>query len=300
MSEGSVVVEGYDADVSDDTSEVSSEGASEAGQTTATAPVATDDTNKGAQVPGDQTDSKAGKPVLTDKGTKLDSNPQSAVHQELANARRVAKQAKEILGNPVLLREYMQKAGWEQGKTDPAEAPLPFSVEKLQEAKDIADALNKLASENSTLKDSYGKELKDLQTALVGLASERRVERVASFLESDTSTIREKYPELNPKSPEYNPELEGDIAALYHELDFDPQTGGYKGQYSLAKVTERVMSAASKASAKASQKAQTTIQDKARGKTVTSDKGSDGSVDESKQSPEATIASRISKFMATK
>src|SRR5690606_18792007 len=52
-----------------------------------------------------------GQPKLTEKGTKLDPNPLSAAHQELANERRKLAQYQQVLSNPEMLKRYAAQMG---------------------------------------------------------------------------------------------------------------------------------------------------------------------------------------------
>src|SRR5258706_5905157 len=63
------------------------------------------DQSEGTQSEGTQGDTGEQGEQTTDKGTKLDPNPQSAVHQKLANAERLIGDFKKVLGSPELLRK---------------------------------------------------------------------------------------------------------------------------------------------------------------------------------------------------
>ena len=88
-----------------------------------------------------------GNPIVkTEKGTILDPNPQSAIHQQLANERRIRENYEKVLGNPELLRKYAKEAGisLEEAKAEIKEETKRFSPERFTKAQDIADALNEI------------------------------------------------------------------------------------------------------------------------------------------------------------
>lgn len=230
------------------------------------------------------------KPVLTDKGTKLDPNPESAIHQQLANERRLRSDYEKVLTNPELLRKFAQEAGYSLTEAKEALKEEVFSAEKLQTNEDVAKALNEIKQEALSVK----KENERLRSELEGITSSRRVEIVANNISSDIATVREEFPELNPKSAEYDPELEKEIGELYNELDFDPRTNAYKGNYSLAKLARKIMSAAGKARKKGSEQAQMDVKVKQTSKVVTSAKPVEDSGESSKD-PATVIAQRIAK-----
>jgi hypothetical protein len=102
-------------------------------------------------------------------------------------------------------------------------------------------------------------------------------------------------PELNPKSPDFIPGLEEDIAEQYQSLDFDEATGTYRGTHSIKAIGDRLISVARKARQKGSLDAQTIVKKKSEGAvrtspTVTEDTGAD------KIAPGDSIAAGISKM----
>jgi hypothetical protein len=231
---------------------------------------------------------------FTEKGTKLDPNPLSQAHQLLANERRVRQQYEQVLNSPELLKKYAQQYGMTltEAKAEIKEEAKSFTPDRFKTAQDVAEALNEVYGDVRTLKE----ENQRLQGELRGLSGSRQVERVANTMKQDIDTIREKYPELNPKSPEFNKDLEREIGSLYQEVDFDPEAGVFRGKVSLAKLTDQVMKAASKAREQGSQKAQTDVKVKQAGRVVTSSKSTSSEVGESKD-PSTAIAQRIAKAM---
>lgn len=234
---------------------------------------------------------------LTEKGTKLDPNPQSAVHQQLANANRRIQQMETVMGDPKMLADYARQSGLTvaEAKAEIAEEKKEeiqeFTPENLQTAGDVAKALNAMQASNQALAE----ENKQLRSGYEGITRSTQAQRVASTMERDITSVREKYPELDPKSQDYDKALETEIGELFSELDYDQQSGSYRGSVSLAKVTDRVMRAAGKAKKQGSKQAQTDVRVKKAGKVVTSSKGK-ASKSQSKD-PSTAIAEKIQKAL---
>lgn len=242
-----------------------------------------------------------GQPKLTEKGTKLDPNPLSAAHQELANERRKLAQYQQVLSNPEMLKRYAAQMGMTlaEAKADIKEEQkqLAYTADRFKTPEDLANALNEMDGKYSKTIEELRAENQRLKEGFTGFSQSRQVERVANNMQRDVVSVREKYPELDPKSPEYDPELEKEIADFYEELDLDPATGGYKGQFSLAKIADRVMRASGRAMKKGSQQAQTNVRVKQAGKVVTSSKSPSKEGKESND-PGTVIAQRIAKAMS--
>lgn len=233
----------------------------------------------------------------TEKGTKLDPNPQSAVHQQLANERRMRQDYETVLNNPELLKKFAKEAGYTLQEAKEAIEEEIYSGENIKTGDDVAKALNEMRSASKKELDQYKAEIQNLKQEVQRIQAGKQIERVAIQMTSDITAIRDKYPELNPKSPEYDKELEQELGLLYHELDaIDPSNprSAYRGQHSLLSLADRIMKAAGKARKKGSQDAQTNIQVKERGKIVTSSKAPSDKTSESSE-PGTAIAQRIAK-----
>lgn len=232
---------------------------------------------------------------LTDKGTKLDPNPQSAIHQELANAKREAEQYREFMSNPAQVKKYLADLEAELGEQ---------TGESKAEIKDRAEDENLVTDPNKieTPEDfkSYVNFLtKDLQKAKQDLLRERdsiryeaQEKAIGERLVSEIDSIQSKYSFLNPKSPDFDPILEKEIADQYEELDKDPRTGRYLGKVSVAAIAERAIRIRKLGEATGSKQAQTTVFDKRQGAVKTGGAGAVAS-DESKMSAAQIIASRM-------
>lgn len=233
----------------------------------------------------------------TEKGTKLDTNPQSAAYQQLANERRVRQQYEQVLNNPDMLKKYAKEMGLSlsEAKEDIQEKKIEFSADKFKTAEDVAQAFNEISSSFDARAKQYESTINELRQQLTGLSQGTRADRVLNTLSRDIEAVRGKYPELNPKSPTYDAGLEREIGEFYYSLDFDPQTNSYRGEHSFADITDRMMRAAGKARQKGSQDAQTQVKTKKAGKVVTSKKPTSREGSEPSD-PSSTIASRISKL----
>lgn len=230
---------------------------------------------------------------LTEKGTKLDPNPESAIHQQLANERKLRTDYETVLKSPELLKKFAREAGYSLTEAKEALEEEVYSQDNLQTGADVAKALNEIRSTSVKEAKTYREQIQKLEKELGDLKAGREIEQVTTTIKSDILAIQGKYPELNPKDPSYDKDLETEIAEMYNELDFDQQTGGYRGQYSIAKLTDRIMRAAGKAKKKGSQEAQTDIKVKERGKIVTSSKPSNEGAES--DDPGTAIAQRIAK-----
>jgi len=228
-------------------------------------------------------DQEQDKADVTEKGTKLDQNPLSRVNQELANERAKIKQYEEVLNNPTLLKNYVTQFENPETQKEKNEEP-EMRVEDIQTTED----LQKYQRQQDKKLDS---KFKELDTTISSVKSSQRDTVVASRIQSDITTIREQYPELNPKSPTYNKELDTSVGELYEMYDLDPQTKTFRGQVSIKDIAEKVMKAAGSSRKQGSEEAQTTIRDKRSGRAVSG--ASSTAPDESHMTPGQIIASRI-------
>lgn len=244
------------------------------------------------------------KTQLTEKGTKLDPNPQSAIHQQLANAKRQLQNYEKVLSSPDLLRRYAKESGMtlEEAKAEIKEEKSKYAPENFKSAQDLANAFNELQGnfgEFTKTISELREENRRLKEGLSGIEGSQRVARVANNMHTDVSTIREKFSVLNPKSPDYDPVLEKEIGSFYHKLDaVDPSdpTKGYKGDYSLADITETFMRIRGIGAKQGSQQAQTIVKTKQAGKVVTSGKASTKETT-NPSDPGTSIAQKIAKTL---
>lgn len=193
----------------------------------------------------------------TEKGTKLDPNPMSRVNQELANERRKIKDYEEILNNPKLLKAYVDQFDTKEDRVEPEEEML--SIEQVETTADLQKFLRQRDGQ-------VQKKLKELDSTISGFKESQKDEAIASNISSDITAIREIYPELNPKSDSYDPELDQAVGELFEMYDFDPKQQRFKGSVSLKKVAQTVMKAAGSSKKRGSQEAQTYVKDRRSGR----------------------------------
>lgn len=253
----------------------------------------------------------------TEKGTKLDPNPESAAHQLLANAKRDIEQRDKVLADPALLAKFIEnqygvkvdinkKDEPTETKTEVAEVKVPefkeYKAEDLENLDDVAGVINGMqknfVEQTKSLVDQIktrDAEIKQLSTAVNEILQNGRDQQIASSLEQARNSLQQE-PELNPKDPDFVEGLEEDIVAEFNRLDFDEKTGRYRGEHSLKEVGDRIISVARKATKKGSAKAQTIVKTKTPGKIKTSPKaGGEGKGSEN-MDPSSSIAAGISKL----
>lgn len=234
------------------------------------------------------------KQKLTDKGTKLDPDPQSAVHQQLANANARVKQMEQVLGNPELLKKFAEQNGMTltEAKAEIKEEKQEvkeFTPDSFKTAEDVAKGFNTI---NKTIKDLTDENSR-LREGQKGINRSRESERIVTNMRRDIATVQDKYPELNPKSPDFNKELEESIGELYNDLDFDPKTQTFRGKVSLTKIADKIMKATGLAKKQGSRKAQTDVKVKQAGKITSGKSKSSGKAESS--DPGTMIAQAVQK-----
>lgn len=246
----------------------------------------------------------------TEKGTKLDPNPLSAAHQQLANEKRVRGQMEQVLADPAKIAKFVKaqygidmpvRRGEVKEKTEDAGKQEETVTTKKWEAKDFEN-IQDVADKFNQLQDGFKKEIadrdakiEDMNKKLFGVLEGGRLGRIADTTESDVRYVK-SLPELNPKSPEFIPGLEGQISRRYRKLDFDEETGHFKGQYSLKEIAEDFLEVAREAKKSGSQRAQTIVKDKTSGKVRTSPAVDGRADDKGELSPSQSIAQGIAKM----
>lgn len=239
------------------------------------------------------------KTKLTEKGTKLDPNPQSAVHQELANERKIRANYEKVLADPKLLQQFAKtQYGIEIPAAKPAEQTTAETVkeykgEDFESLEDVANVVNGLQKSFLEKSKSYEEEIKTLKENVSSLLQGGKQQKVTSTITSDIGGLQ-TLPELTKGNPEYIEGLEEDIVNEYHRLDFDEAAGTYKGEHSLAEIGKKFIEVAKKARKAGSLNAQTVVKDKSQGKVVTSPTTTE-EVDTKDLTPGDAIALGISK-----
>lgn len=244
------------------------------------------------------TEQKADKEVqYTEKGTKLDPNPLSALNQQLANSERQRKEYEAVLTSPETLVKYAKTMGLDLTKTEANEIVREQEIDP-----DNIETVEDLRAFAKKLESKIEAKAADLDKGLNSLNESKRDEQIASVIKTDITAVRELYPELDPKmdadgkptNPDYDQELDEAVASLYEMADFDSRTGKYLGKARLIEVAKKVMNARQKGIVSGSRDAQTVIKDKTRAKTITG--ASDFTQDESGMTAAQVIASRMKRM----
>lgn len=303
--EGSVITDGMDAeDAQNESSEVSEKSTninnSENGTESQEGQTGEKDTASSENV-------EAGKPKLTEKGTKLAEDPLQQANQLRANAEAKAKRYEEYFSKPENVEAYLNDLKGSSPQTTTV-VPTTGSVAEMTEAE-----IDKLASKVETKEDvqnvikgiiAFSKnEIQKVKAEVQGLTTGAKVEKTNATVASEITQVQAKYPVLQKtlsdgsENPEFDKDLDETIGKMFLKMDFDPQTKTFKGQTSLMEVADMFMKAAKISESKGSRKAQTIIQDKRGGRVISGGTGTDsGNIDESKMSPSQTIAERISRL----
>lgn len=219
-------------------------------------------------------------PQLTEDGTKLDPNPLSAAHQQLANAQRKLKAYEAVLNDPNLYQQFAQKLAPQQKVEEPQLDP------ETATADEIVSALNLTKSELLAIKQQN----EELRSQLGLVTTKQHAESVQKSLIEGMKLAQEKYPELRSGEQEYDPKLEESIVKLYQSYNYD-ENGIDTGRVPLTEVVELAMSIRGSGKKAASQEAQTIVKQKSMGKVVTSG----GKVNSEPSEEDLTIAQRIAK-----
>ncbi len=151
-----------------------------------------------------------GQPQYTEKGTRLDENPMSALNQQLANERAKARQYEALLNDPQKVKAYLAELERERGVGQQAQEG-EIRPEQIQTIEDIHRYL-----EQERAKDRQ--ELEQLKQYIGNFSQVQGVLAVGDRIRNDISQVRQKYPELDPRSPEYDEALEKELGELYEEI----------------------------------------------------------------------------------
>jgi hypothetical protein len=246
---------------------------------------AQDDSQKGTQ--------------YTDKGTKLDPNPMSALNQQIANERARVREYEALLSDPKRVKEYLSELEREMGVTQEPQGNQEITIDQVETKEDM-----QLFLAQERAKDQA--QIRKLEETLGGFLGNQRSVAIGQKISSSIDEVRRKYPELKPTNPDgspnprFDPELEKTLGDMFDELDLDPRTGNYRGTTDLLKLADRLMTAAKRGQSQGSRQAQTVVQDRRAGRVVSQGASSKSTPDESKMSAESTIAARIAKAAKAK
>lgn len=282
--EGSVFVEGFDDDVDESTSESDDSQADTSSSEQEGQQEKSETEEKETKSTNDQ-EQKDEKSELTEKGTKLDSNPLSRVNQELANERAKIREYEKVLNDPTLLKSYVA-----QFEKAPKEQEAPKTQEKEMREEDVKtteDLHIYLKQQNEKL----SQKMKELDSTIQTVKSSQKEAVIANTISNDIATVRETYPELDPKSESYNADLDASVGAMYELIDYDKESKQFRGNVKITDIANIIMKASGSSKQKGLQEAQTIVKDKRSGK-VTSGSSSHV-VDITNMTPSQIIASRI-------
>ncbi len=247
------------------------------------------------------------KPELTEKGTKKDPNPKSAVHQELANEKKVRGQMEQVLGDPELLAKFAEERygiklpvkGVETKTEDKTTGDAPelvdYKAEDFENLDDVANKFNNLQKTFIEREKARDAKIEELTKQLGGIADGGKRVAIANNITQGVSSLS-KEPELDPKSPDFIPGLDEEIASRFNQLDYDPVSKVFKGQHSIENVGQEILKAVRLGRKSGSLKAQTIVKDKSQGKIKDNVKANDV-VDTDKMKPGESIAQGIAKMM---
>ena len=250
-------------------------------------------------------DENSQEPKKTEKGTKLDPNPKSAVHQQLANERKIRGQMEQVLASPELIAKFVKEQygieiptgaakSTEEATAAPSTSTKKWTAKDFESLEDVADKFNGLHESFQTEISKRDTEIGTLKKQLGGITETSRITKVADGLSNDVTSLR-TVAELNPKSPDFIPGLEDQIGALYHKFDFDEASGMYRGNYSLREIGESIINTARTARKAGSQQAQTIVKDKTGGKVRTTS-GGNTQTNTDELAPADSIAKGIQKM----
>ena len=294
--EGSVNMEGFDDEVDETTSENDSENINNS----------EDESNAGenkVEKPEDNQNQDESGQKLTDKGTKLDPNPQSAIHQELANAKSEMRKYQDFLQNPTAVKNYLASLEEELGnKTGESKADIQGRAEDEDLITDPSKIITveDFQSYAKFLKNDLNKAKEDLVKERNGIRQEASDRAINERVVSEIDTLQNKYSFLRPlnsdgtPNPDFDKDLEQEIADQYEEFDKDSKTGKYLGKTSILAIAERAIRIRKLGEATGSKRAQTTVLDKRQG-AIKAGGGKSGASDESKMTATQLIASRMNK-----
>lgn len=258
----------------------------------------------------DENDENSQQPKKTEKGTKLDPNPKSAVHQQLANERRIRTQMEQVLASPELIAKFVREQYGIEMPSGKGAAPTgqqpanqqtttttskKWTAKDFESLEDVAEKFNGLQEQFTTEIQKRDEEIKGLKGQLGGMSERGRILQIADSLEGDVKALSAE-PELNPNSPEFIPGLEDEIGALYHKLDFDEASGMYRGNYSMREIGQSIIKTARTAKKAGSQRAQTIVKDKTGGRIRTGTQGNNQGASRDELPPAQSIAQGISRM----
>lgn len=199
----------------------------------------------------------------TDKGTKLDSNPESRANQLRANAEAKIREYEKFLNDPNAIENYLKQLRGDQSKGE------EISIDKIQTTEDLQKFLKQEREKDQ-------KELEDVKTELFRTKS-------LNEYDADMTYIKRQYPDLSEKQ-------ENAIADIFEKVNV--KNGVYTPALRLRDIADSVMSVAEDSKKQGSKEAQTIVRNAKSGRNI-SGTVSAPEVDTSKMSASQLIAYRM-------
>jgi len=222
-------------------------------------------------------------PKTTEKGTKLDPDPQSALHQQLANERRARIELEEKL------KVLAKQAQANQAQPQDQKPKQYIDPSKLNTKDELANVLNfafsVIEKQNQQLQE-YGGQIK---------GSQERQAEVANFqsFASEAQEVFKKFPELDEENKDYyNRALDEKLTSLYKKSAYDSNGRLLRNRPSFVEFATDFMTAVNSARQAGKGDAQTRIVQKQMGQSLKTSKGNSAQ-DLSNLSPEEFIAKQM-------
>ncbi len=240
------------------------------------------ETGKVNSKPQDQDVSQDQDEDLTEKGTKLDADPQSALHQQLANEKRARIIAEDKA-------KALEEARVSKDQDQDQKPKQYIDASRLNSKEELANVLNYAFSviekQNNQLKE-YGGQIKGSQEQQADLSN------FQSFA-SEAQEVFKKYPELDEENKDYyNEALDQKLTSLYKRSAYDRQGKLLRNRPSFAEFASDYMEAVNSARQAGKGDAQTRIVQKQIGQSVKTSKNN-STQDHSNLSTEEMIAKQM-------
>ena len=175
-----------------------------------------------------------------------------------------------VLGDPVKLARWMKEQhGIEvpektEAKATETVATKKYTAKDFENIEDVAEKFNQLNESFTQTMSEKDKEIKALKEQVGGIQNNGRLREIADNTGSEVKGLQAE-PELNPKSHLFIEGLEGQIASLYQKLDFDEESGTYRGQFSIKEIGTQFLTAARAARKAGKLDGQTIVKNKTGG-----------------------------------
>lgn len=295
--EGSVLVDGTDA-----TTETENDNVQEIQQPEQNLEVKKEDTSQNTEENKEEVKQEENV-ELTDKGTKLASDPLSRANQLRANAEAKAREYERklnemyaLLNNPQVLDAYLKQFRKDEGVSEdyqPEEVDIsklnPDEIETVEDFKNFAKSVRDFTLNSiNRLKSDYQSRV---QSEIEVKTAEKIQSRIAEA-QNKYNELRKTNPDGTP-NPDYDPEIDALVSDLYIKLDYDQNRRFFRGNYDPVDIADYVMNVVKIGQKYGSKKAQTEVIDKRLGRIDTGVAKADYAADDKDLSPAEAIAARL-------